>query len=664
MVFLITMSLFSFASALDVTAAGGGFNIGDWISHYLSGNTFSIVGDTQGTCGASGGTPNNAWTLQSGQTGTYSVSSCPSGHGLIDVFKTNSWTPSMEYPFSITLTCLASAAPCNIELYCCPSPEPTSQSSCSSGTFNTASCVSWNGGYQCTANGITESRIPYYNPSFNYCSAATSIICYYKDYAGTCYTRNYAGQTTCPSSYNSFPNILSCSSATPSCPSGQIVNSNGGCSVSAATASCFDSIQNQGETGIDCGGPCSACGTTPPVTPPTETGNCGNGVCSISERFLQSCIQDCSDNSLQGNVQISNLVIGDINGKQISGSLIPGQQIEISFSVTDNTNYWSSAPFLVEAGVIPTSTASNWGMIQSSGFFSLFAIVNDEKDSCCLGQSNIGDNLNTRSPWTSSTQKFNYFVTIPSNAITDKCYDNVYWDGSSSYTVYAIAKNGCYKDGYRKGVFATIPITINLNATALPVSGNTCSQDIDCSPGLSCIGGTCSGIINGTTFGTGGTQKTLTLTEYYSISDDKLITGKSTCQSTSQCSLKTDYNVSCDLSQQAQDRVTNGFDSICSQQTSLFSGGIIGIIGNLVPKILIGKDFCTLYADIRTGITNIFGVTGVCLAHSTSFWGGLWETVLVSVAAIGIPGQWVFLGAIGIIFLILFLIFQLGGRRK
>src|SRR3954471_24913580 len=44
-----------------------------------------------------------------------------------------------------------------------------------------------------------------------------------------------------------------------------------GTGTGTATASCSDGIQNQGETGIDCGGPCSAC-------PPTVNTLCdGNG---------------------------------------------------------------------------------------------------------------------------------------------------------------------------------------------------------------------------------------------------------------------------------------------------------------------------------------------------------------------------------------------------
>lgn len=49
----------------------------------------------------------------------------------------------------------------------------------------------------------------------------------------------------------------------------ELVGSGGG------TPTCFDGVQNQGETGVDCGGPCSACGS-PPV--------CGNGVIEAGEQ--------------------------------------------------------------------------------------------------------------------------------------------------------------------------------------------------------------------------------------------------------------------------------------------------------------------------------------------------------------------------------------------
>lgn len=39
------------------------------------------------------------------------------------------------------------------------------------------------------------------------------------------------------------------------------------------TPTCSDGIQNQGETGVDCGGPCASCDPVPPVDPPTPVGS-------------------------------------------------------------------------------------------------------------------------------------------------------------------------------------------------------------------------------------------------------------------------------------------------------------------------------------------------------------------------------------------------------
>ncbi|MBN1156165.1 hypothetical protein JXA85_00980 [Candidatus Woesearchaeota archaeon] len=61
---------------------------------------------------------------------------------------------------------------------------------------------------------------------------------------------------------------------------------------------CFDGIQNQGEDGIDCGGPCPPCGVRaipryarlPFMEQPTLQG-CGDGVCSYEEGCI--CMRDC-----------------------------------------------------------------------------------------------------------------------------------------------------------------------------------------------------------------------------------------------------------------------------------------------------------------------------------------------------------------------------------
>jgi hypothetical protein len=54
------------------------------------------------------------------------------------------------------------------------------------------------------------------------------------------------------------------------------------CVSSTATPTCYDGIQNQGETGIDCGGPCTACATcTDGIQNGDETGiDCGGNSCA------------------------------------------------------------------------------------------------------------------------------------------------------------------------------------------------------------------------------------------------------------------------------------------------------------------------------------------------------------------------------------------------
>ncbi len=96
--------------------------------------------------------------------------------------------------------------------------------------------------------------------------------------------------------------------------------------VTTARASCFDGAQNQGESGIDCGGSCASCSSVPPTLPPetetpscvggcddydpltddscvngqcvhTEKKGCGDGLCSGGETS-RTCPSDCGSGSL------------------------------------------------------------------------------------------------------------------------------------------------------------------------------------------------------------------------------------------------------------------------------------------------------------------------------------------------------------------------------
>jgi len=65
------------------------------------------------------------------------------------------------------------------------------------------------------------------------------------------------------------------------------------------TPTCSDGIQNQGETGIDCGGPCTACTTPPPTTPPSY--------CSFTEKF--NWIEIVDDDCTNGLYNLIGLII-------------------------------------------------------------------------------------------------------------------------------------------------------------------------------------------------------------------------------------------------------------------------------------------------------------------------------------------------------------------
>ncbi|MFT4303577.1 MAG: hypothetical protein ACMXYG_03360 [Candidatus Woesearchaeota archaeon] len=92
-----------------------------------------------------------------------------------------------------------------------------------------------------------------------------------------------------------------------------------------AEPTCFDGIQNQGEEGIDCGGPCPPCVQQCPIL--YDDGNpctisrcgpetnyqpvhdpiipcCGNGICEESENE-QTCPQDCGDSSTDSYFEIT-----------------------------------------------------------------------------------------------------------------------------------------------------------------------------------------------------------------------------------------------------------------------------------------------------------------------------------------------------------------------
>ena len=240
--FLAFIFLACFASALEIVTIDGRQVVvasASFLNNSKSGGgaqVSSVVGDAQ-NCGKSG-SPTKEWTLSSGES-VYAKAStyCSSKHGLFDVF-IKGLTPWLEFSDNFDgtdgLTCGAGSGPCNVQLYCCAHSEPSSSSDCRSwigqdSVKKTASCVSWQAGYKCTANGVTENKIPYIYDSFYYCTSP-SVTCWYVE-GSSCSKRVYAGLSSCPASYQG--NTLYSSESTclknipPSC--SDIANTHGSC---------------------------------------------------------------------------------------------------------------------------------------------------------------------------------------------------------------------------------------------------------------------------------------------------------------------------------------------------------------------------------------------------------------------------------------------------
>ena len=248
------------------------FNLKTWFQKTFGIQTYSIVGDYRQCDRYPGRTIQVAWQGTIPKASTYYTNS------LTDVFD-KKWNTIGEWKNSPNLICGDSDG-CIAEYYSCPHPECTSDSQCSS----------WYGsGSECNTKVANDPNIAYQSGNtFNYCTepSQVEVTCYYYTGSGSsCSTRTYIGDTTCPSTYNGrtlYSTRNACENQIPVCSAGQTKcegtnqdiyitcsngqwasngQVNGQCGyTSETTPTCSDGIQNQGETGIDCGGPCSVCG--------------------------------------------------------------------------------------------------------------------------------------------------------------------------------------------------------------------------------------------------------------------------------------------------------------------------------------------------------------------------------------------------------------------
>lgn len=207
-----------------------GFNIKTWFQKTFGIQTYSIVGDYR-QCARYPGV-----TLYIDYRGTIPKASTYYTNSLTDVFD-QQWNALGEWKDSPDLGC-DDRDGCIAEYYQCPYPECTSDSKCSS----------WYGsGSECKTHKANDPNIEYQSgSSFKYCTepSGLGITCYYYSSGNSCSTRTYMGDITCPATYMGY----------------KLYSSRSACEATIpVTPTCSDGIQNQGETGVDCGGPCNAC---------------------------------------------------------------------------------------------------------------------------------------------------------------------------------------------------------------------------------------------------------------------------------------------------------------------------------------------------------------------------------------------------------------------
>ncbi len=321
------------------------------------------------------------------------------------------------------------------------------------------------------------------------------------------------------------------------------------------------------------------------------------------------CGYDEGNGEGNGDVPINlDAIIYDIN---VQSSVKPGEEVVVEFKVK---NSGDTGDYLIETGIIPKSTAEEWGFKYAGMGFGIFDWLTQKNLECCEGQPNIFAKTTKLSSGEIDTFKIK-IPNAPYSEIKDLCYDNTYWDGEGEYVLYIIVKTDCWPEG-KEVTYETKIINLDIGY-----------------------------IGNGNDNGEVGLSKTLTWSEYYSIDDEKLAEGifrgsNYICSLDSDCELKTDYDVYCNSDDEVQDRLYDGIQDKCDDY--LQGTGLIGKLVSKTIKILINP--CEAAVSRLESIASVFNVKpGVCIAESTTWYGRAWDKTLQTVGGLGLPAQYVFI---------------------
>jgi hypothetical protein len=172
-------------------------------------------------------------------------------------------------------------------------------------------------------------------------------------------------------------------------------------------------------------------------------------------------------------------------------------------------------------------------------------------------------------------------------------------------------------------------------------------------------GGNGDGDGNGNGNGNGGVGKTLTYTEFYSLSDTDFLDKALVCNSDSSCPAIGGSTSKCLKTTETSKAIYNSYKSQCAS----FNFGIITGFPNLISRIITGDTTCGLATRLTLAIKNLaVGEPGLCVAESNSSFGKVWDQTLKMVAGLGLPRNYVMITTIIVIALLLFLL--LGAVRR
>ena len=306
-----------------------------------------------------------------------------------------------------------------------------------------------------------------------------------------------------------------------------------------------------------------------------------------------------------------DVVIYDIN---VPTSVKAGEEVRAEFKVKNNG---PTRDYLIEVGIIPKKTADAWEM--TYGLFDWTKDILNIQDAteCCEGQPNIFGKTTELKTGEIDTFKID-INKAPYSEIKDLCNDNDYWDGTGEYVVYIIVKNKCFKDGGLANIYKSKLITIS-------------EEDI-----------------GGAT--TVATAKTFTWTDYYSMNNEKFAKGNYLCSSTSECPLKSGYDVSCIANEEFTERIYDYSFEKCDE-TAGWWNELISVSLRISTLNLIKGDFCSGYTFFKEKWDNLVGKPNdFCLAESNTWYGKAWDSTLKTIGGMGLPIQYVMIITIMLLF--------------